>query len=308
MRSAETIQTIGVVGCGLIGVGWIATFLSRDFNVVAFDAAPDVEQKTRDQLDRIWPDLEQLGLTEGASRERLTFSPSLKALSKQADFIQENIPDYLDAKQNLLQEIDAQTPSDVLISSSTSGFMKAELEQKCQHKDRIIVGHPFFPVHLLPLVEIVASEEAGQIADALYTRAGKAVIVMNKDVPGFIANRFQETMWREALNMIAAGQATPEQIDRALMNGPALRWPFMGPIMSYAMAEGEGGMRKLISLIEEEGPYGDDWTPLPMQPITPAMKEALISETDTLFEGKSFQELLKERDRRIIAILKARNA
>lgn len=305
MRSVDDIQTIGVVGCGLIGTGWIIQFLASGFNVVAFDEQSDVERKVRSRVLDAWPEMEELGLAQTASPDNLTFANSLDGACGRADFIQENLPEHKELKQRVLHAIDMAASPDILIASSTSGITKAVLEERCERKDRVIVGHPFLPVHLLPLVEIVADSVAAPIAEAFYKKLGKVPIVLKKDVPGFIGNRFQETILREAFHMVAAGEATPDQIDLALMNGPALRWPFMGPFLSAVTSYGSDGFDRFVHDMGGDEFFEEGWSRMPTLDVGDHTKKAVKLGLDKLIDGQSYEQRAKARNRRIIAIRKA---
>ncbi|MEM6415379.1 MAG: 3-hydroxyacyl-CoA dehydrogenase NAD-binding domain-containing protein [Pseudomonadota bacterium] len=305
LRNANSISTVGIVGCGLIGIGWTSIFLSKGYRVIATDIDGDAEQRIKSEVEKTWQDLVRLGISDDASPDKLEFNASLKDTCNSVDFIQENSPDVVDLKQSLLETIDRFAPPDIIISSSTSGIEKQVLDNRCRHKDRVIVGHPFHPVHLMPLVEIVASEAAAPIAESFYEGVGKSVVVLEKDVPGFIANRFQEAIWREALHMVSAGEATPAQIDRAIVNGPGLRWPILGPFMARELGCGYGGIDALIAE-EYDDPMPESWSRTPLPKMTPDLEKAMREGSEVLCAGKSYSERVTERDKKIMAILEAR--
>jgi carnitine 3-dehydrogenase len=208
----EEVRTVTCVGAGVIGGGWVAYFLARGYRVVAWDPADDAEARLRHLVGQAWPALTELGLAEGASTDNLVVEHDLAAACAGADFVQESAPEELDLKRTLLADIDAATPMDVVISSSTSGYGMTEMQDKCAHPERTVVGHPFNPPYLIPLVEVVGgTRTAPDVVEwtaAFFRHAGKSVITMDSEVPGFIANRLQEALWREALHMVAAGEAT----------------------------------------------------------------------------------------------------
>lgn len=303
----EDAGTVTCVGAGVIGGGWVAHFLGRGYHVVAWDPAEDAEVRLRHLVTTAWPTLTELGLSEGSSVDNLTFEPDLARACGQADFVQESAPEVLALKRSLLAQIDAVTPDDVVISSSTSGYSMSEMQTECAHPERTVVGHPFNPPYLIPLVEVVGgsatSPEAVAWAGDLYRHAGKSVITMDREVPGFIANRLQEALWREALHMMAAGEATVEQIDLAVTEGPGLRWAVQGPMLTFHLAGGQGGMAHML---DHFGPSLESpWTRLVATELTPDLRHAVVAGCDREADGRSIDDLVVERDQGVIAILRA---
>jgi len=303
----EDVRTVTCIGAGVIGGGWVAYFLARGYRVVAWDPAQDAEQRLRHLVEAAWPALTELGLSEGASPDNLSVESDLAAACAQADFVQESAPEDLDLKRTLLADIDAATPVDVVISSSTSGYGMSEMQDKCAHPERTVVGHPFNPPYLIPLVEVVGgaatSPETVSWASDFFRHAGKSVITMDREVPGFIANRLQEALWREALHMVAAGEATVEQIDLSITDGPGLRWPIQGPMLTFHLAGGQGGMAHML---DHFGPsLQSPWTRLVAAELTPELRDAVVDGCDREAAGRSIDDLVAERDRGVIAVLRA---
>lgn len=303
----EDVRTVTCVGAGVIGGGWVAYFLSRGYRVVAWDPAPDAEARLRHLVGAAWPALTELGLAEGASIDDLVHEPDLAKACAQAEFVQESAPEDLDLKRTLLADIDAVTPDGVVIASSTSGYRMSEMQDKCAQPGRTVVGHPFNPPYLIPLVEVVGGTatdaDAVTWASDFYKHAGKSVITMDREVPGFIANRLQEALWREALHMVNAGEATVEQIDLSITDGPGLRWPIHGPMLTFHLAGGQGGMAHML---DHFGPsLQSPWTRLVAAELTPELRDAVVDGCDREADGRSIDELVAERDRGVIAILRA---
>ena len=303
----EDVRTVACVGAGTIGGGWAAYFLARGYRVVAWDPAPDAESRLRHLVRQAWPALTELGLAEGASPENLSVETALAAACAQADFVQESAPEVIDLKRTLLADIDAATPEDVVISSSTSGFGMSEMQDKCAHPERTVVGHPFNPPYLIPLVEVVGgtatSPEVVAWTSDFLRHAGKSVITMDREVPGFIANRLQEALWREALHMVAAGEATVEQIDQSITDGPGLRWPVQGPMLTFHLAGGQGGMAHML---DHFGPsLLSPWTRLEAAELTPELRDAVVEGCEREAGSRSIDDLVAERDRGVIAVLRA---
>ncbi|GAA1479430.1 3-hydroxyacyl-CoA dehydrogenase NAD-binding domain-containing protein [Nocardioides aestuarii] len=308
MRPApEDVRTVVCAGTGVIGGGWVAYFLARGYDVVAWDPAAGAEERLRHLVDAAWPALTELGLADGADRARLAYEPDLAAACGRADFVQESAPEDLDLKRRLLADIDAVTPEGVVVSSSTSGYGMTDMQTLCTNPGRTVVGHPFNPPYLIPLVEVVGGEQTD--ADVVswtadfFRLAGKSVITMDREVPGFIANRLQEALWREALHMVAAGEATVEQIDLSITDGPGLRWPVHGPMLTFHLAGGQGGMAHML---DHFGPsLLSPWTRLVAAELTPELRDAVVDGCDREAAGRSIDDLVAERDRGVIAVLRA---
>lgn len=306
-KSVEDVRYITTLGAGPIGAGWAAYFLAQGYDVTAwiFDAAE--EEKLRGLIDAAWESLEELGLAEGASRERLTVTTDLAAACANADFVQESVPENLALKQSMYEKLGDLVPADVVISSSTSGLTMSQIQEKCSSPQRTVTGHPFNPPYLMPLVEIVGGKqsdpEAVAWAGRFYEHAGKAPLVMDKEVPGFVATRLQEAIWREALHMINAGEATVEQIDTAIVNGPGPRWAIMGPCMVYHVGGGEGGMRYCL---EQFGPaLKFPWTRLVAPELTPELTEVVVEGAERAADGQDFRTLTRQMNTGLVAIAKA---
>ncbi|MFQ5973206.1 MAG: 3-hydroxyacyl-CoA dehydrogenase NAD-binding domain-containing protein, partial [Alphaproteobacteria bacterium] len=307
----EAAGRVACIGAGVIGGGWVAQFLARGFDVRVWDPSPDARVRVTRLVTRAWPALEALGLAPGASLNRMTFAPSLDEGVAEAQFVQESAPERLDLKIRLLAEIDDATPPGTVIASSTSGYPMGEMAvEATRAPERLVVGHPFNPPYLIPLVEVVggalAAASAVEWAVAFYERAGKSVITMDNDVPGFVGNRLQEALWREALHMVAAGEATVAQIDAAIREGPGLRWALMGPYLTFHLAGGDDGM---AGMLDHFGPaLLSPWTRLGAPPLTRELRDRVVAETEAEAAGRSIDALIRERDAGLVAILKARPA
>jgi carnitine 3-dehydrogenase len=300
-------RTIACIGAGVIGGGWAASFLARSFDVVVWDPAPDAEARLRRTVDAAWPAVTELGLDEGADRSRLRVASSLAEACAGAEFVQESAPEDLDLKRHLLAELVEATGDDVVIASSTSGFPMSDMATEARDPSRLVVGHPFNPPYVIPLVEVVggratAPEAVSRAAD-FYRAIGKSVIQMDREVPGFVANRLQEALWREALHMVANGDATVEQIDASITAGPGLRWPMHGPCLTFHLAGGEGGMAHML---DHFGPsLRAPWTRLEAPALTDELRDAMVLGTSDEAGARSFPDLVAERDRAVIAVRRA---
>jgi carnitine 3-dehydrogenase len=303
----EEVRTVTCAGTGVIGGGWVAYFLAHGYDVVAWDPAPDAATRLRHLVDSAWPALTEIGLADGASRDNLRFEPDLATAVAGADLVQESAPESLDLKVKLLADIDAVAPPHVVVSSSTSGYGMTEMQAACLRPERTVVAHPFNPPYLIPLVEVVGgvATDPDVVAwtSAFFRHAGKSVITMEREVPGFIANRLQEAMWREALHMLAAGEATVEQIDLAITDGPGLRWPIHGPCMTFHLAGGPGGIGHML---DHFGPsLQSPWTRLVSTELTPELRDTVVAGCEREAEGRGIDDLVAERDSGVIAILRA---
>jgi carnitine 3-dehydrogenase len=306
-KAVGEVRRIASIGAGPIGGGWSAHFLARGYDVTAYLHDPAEEAPFRRLIDTAWKCLEEIGLAEGASLDRLTCTNDLAEAVAAADFIQESVPENLAIKQALYEKLGQLAPKDVVIASSTSGLSMSEIQARCTTPERTLVAHPFNPPYLLPLVEMVGGAKTDPAAldwaADFYRHAGKVPLVMDKEVPGFVATRLQEAVWREALHMIEAGEATPEQIDIAMVNGPGPRWAFAGPCFTYHIGGGEGGMAYCL---EQFGPaLKFPWTRLEAPELTKELKDSLIESCDRMAAGRSFSDLSAERDSGLVAIAKA---
>src|SRR5690349_17285252 len=252
MRPDPTsVRHVACIGAGTIGAGWAAYFLSRGLSVAVTDPGPGAEALLHRIIDQCWPSLEALGLPAAADRSRIRFAASIAEAVEGAGFVQENAPDRLELKQELLAEADRLLPPEVVIASSTSTFLPSALGARCRHGERIIVGHPFAPPHLIPLVEVVGAESTpAEVLDwafAFYAAIGKRPLKLKKEIQSFIANRLQYAIREEANRLIDAGVCDYEDIDAAMTEGIGLRWAFMGPAMCAHLGGGKGGLKHQIA-------------------------------------------------------------
>ena len=306
----DQVRTVACVGAGVIGGGWVAYFLARGFAVRAWDPAPDAETRLRELVDAAWPALTELGLWPGASVDNLTVTTELAAAVADADVVQESAPEQLELKRGLLAAIDAATPAHIVVASSTSGFGMTEMATEARTPERLVVAHPFNPPYLIPLVEVVGGEKT--TADVVewtagfFRHVGKSVIVMDREVPGFIANRLQEALWREALHMVANGEATVEQIDASITDGPGLRWAFHGPMLTFHLAGGAGGMAHML---DHFGPsLLSPWTRLEAPELTPELRDRVVRGCEDEAGSRTIADLVRERDRALVELLRMKHA
>ncbi|MBA2559670.1 MAG: L-carnitine dehydrogenase [Propionibacteriales bacterium] len=301
----DAVQTVAVIGTGVIGGGWAAHFLRMGFDVVAWDPGSEAPARLSSLLDTAWPSLERLGLRPGAGRDRLRLATTLEEAVAAADFVQESSPEVLAAKVALLATIDAAARPGVVVGSSTSGFSMSQLAVECATPGRFLVGHPFNPPYLIPLVELVGGAgtepEAVRWAEEFYTLAGKVCLTMDREVSGFVGNRLQEALWREALHMIDSGQATVQQFDDSIVHGPGLRWALMGPILTFHLAGGAGGMAHML---DHFGPaLLEPWTRLDAPSLTPELRDRVVCGAEKAAAGCTVSELAQRRDAFLVDLL-----
>lgn len=296
--AVAAVGTVAVIGTGVIGGGWAAHFLARGYDVCAFDPGPRAAEQLHSLLDAAWPVLTRLGLAATADRSRLRIGESLEDALHQADFVQESTPEQLAAKVEVLARIDAATRPGVIVASSTSGLAMSDMAVGCTDPGRFVVGHPFNPPYLIPLVEIcpgrLTSAATVAWAESFYARCGKAPLVMERELPGFIGNRLQEAVWREALHMLAAGEATVEQMDLSITDGPGLRWAQLGPCLTFHLAGGPGGMAHML---DHFGPaLLEPWTRLAAPELTGELRDRMVAGCLEEAAGRTISELAAARD------------
>ena len=301
------VRRVASVGAGAIGGGWSAHFLARGYDVTAYlhDAAE--EAPFRALIDTAWESLEALGLADGASRERLRCTTDLVAAVAEAHFVQESVPEDMALKQALYARLGDLVPPGVVIASSTSGLSMTEIQARCSTPERTVVAHPFNPPYLLPLVEMIGgartAPETLRWAADFYRLCGKAPLIMTREIPGFIATRLQEALWREALHMVAEGEATVEQIDQAIVGGPGPRWAVMGPCMAFHVGSGPGGMAHNL---DQFGPALKlPWTRLEAPELTRELRDRMVEGCDRLAGARDFPTLARERDAGLTAVARA---
>jgi 3-hydroxyacyl-CoA dehydrogenase len=297
---------IAVVGTGVIGASWAAQFLAYGHDVVATDPAPGAEERLRADVAAHWPVLEPVA---GASPDRLTFTADPAAAAAEADFVQENGPEREDVKHALYAALDEAARPNVVLASSSSGMLPTVIARGCpRHPERVVIGHPFNPPHLIPLVEVVpgekTDEETVERALALYTAVGKKPIRLRQELPGHVANRLQAALWQEAYSLVERGVATVADIDTAISHGPGLRWAVIGPFLTQHLSGGPGG---IAHNLEHLGPPIEAWwRDLGQVTITPELIAKLAAGVDDELAGVDPAELIARRDAVLTALLAAK--
>lgn len=307
MSVITNIKTFAALGTGVIGSGWVARALAHGLDVVAWDPGQNAEEILRANVANAWPALEKVGLKPGASQSRLKFVKTIEECVKDADFIQESAPERQDLKIKMHAQASKAAKPNAIIGSSTSGLLPSEFYAEAVNPERCLVGHPFNPVYLLPLVEVVGGEktstEAIEAAKKIYAELGMRPLHVRKEVPGFIADRLLEALWREALHLVNEGVATTGEIDDAIRFGAGIRWSFMGTFLVYTLAGGDAGMRHFMS---QFGPALElPWTKLIAPKLTDKLIDDVVEGTEPQKMGRSIKELERYRNDCIIAVIDA---
>jgi carnitine 3-dehydrogenase len=301
------VRTLGLLGTGVIGGGWAARALHFGVDVIAADVKPEMEEWIRGSVASAEPALASLTNAPLPPKGRLTFTTDLNEMAAKADFIQENIPEQLPLKQRILAQVSQHAPADVIIASSTSGLMPSDLQKDMRFPERLIVGHPFNPVYLLPLVELVAGARTDpqsiEAAAGFYTYIGMHALRVRREVPGHLTDRLQEALWREILHMVNEGVATTRELDESIIYGPGLRWAGMGTNQIYHLAGGEPGMRHML---HQFGPCLKwPWTKLEAPELTDELIDRMVEGTAEQAAGRSIRELERLRDGYLVAVQQA---
>src|SRR5690606_17572300 len=272
------------------------------------DPSSGAEQRLRETVARLWPSMERIGLRPGASQDRLRFHADLLDALKDVDFVQENGPENLEFKIDLFGRMDAALPADVVLASSSSGLLISKVQSACRHPQRVVLGHPFNPPHLIPLVEVIGGEHTSpemlKAAMDFYTAIGKSSVNPRKEVKGHIANRLQAALWREAFHLVDQGVATARDIDIAISQGPGLRWALLGPFMNLHLSGGRGGIEHLLDHLG--GPIEDWWKDLGSPSITPELKRKVAEQVREVLADSDEARFVPERDRLLLDLITAK--
>jgi carnitine 3-dehydrogenase len=297
-------RQIAVVGTGTIGASWATHYLARGFDVVATDPAPGADAALRSYVDSAWDAATTLGAEVGASRERLRFTPDLREAVANAGLVQENAPERPDLKVKLLAEIDDAAPPGAIVASSSSAITMSVMQAECRHPERTVIGHPFNPPHVVPLVEVVGGErtapETIERAMEFYASVGKKPVRLRKELPGHVANRLQAALYREVVHLIDQGVLGVADADDAVSWGPGLRWGVMGPNLLWHLGGGEGGIQHFMDTLM--GPITALWESLGEPRMTPALERKIVDGVVAEAHGRSIDDLAAERDAMLLAL------
>ena len=309
MSTTKRVGRVAIIGTGVIGASWAALFLAKGLEVVATDIAPNAEAALKSFIAAAWPALKRLGLAPGASQSKLTFTPDVAQAVRGVDLVQENGPERIEFKTKLYAQLDELLPPDVIIASSSSGLTMSEIQSGCRsHPERCVIGHPFNPPHLIPLVEIVGgtktSEETIQRVTQFYTGLGKQPVRLHKELSGHVANRLQAAIMREVYYLVSEGVLSAADADTALSWGPGLRWGIMGNMLLNHLGGGQGGIEHFLH--QFAGPVAAWWKSLGQPELTPEVQKKLIDSVHAEVGSRTIEELEAERDETLLGLIELR--
>jgi len=312
MSYDKAVKQITVLGTGTIGASWTTHYLTRGFDVVATDPGPDAEAKVRKYVDEAWGLLEANGLVaDGASRDRLSFTANQSDALAKADFVQENAPERpgTDFKPKLYVDLDDATPEDTIIASSSSGIPPSTIQSMCKHPERVLIGHPFNPPHIVPLVEVVGgtktSPDAVKQAMAFYAEVGKKPILLHKELRGHVANRLQAALYREITYLIQQGALSVEDADNAVSFGPGLRWGVMGPSLQWHLGGGAGGIQHYMDTLYDGLMHLAGSQVMP--DVNDELKKTIVDGVLAEAGGRTLDQLAQDENEVMLAAMKLRN-
>ena len=299
-----SIKKVAIIGTGVIGAGWIIRCLAHNKIVYAFDKDPKLKNSLIKEIKRTWPFVKKLFKKNKLNLKNFYYFTSLEKTLKDADFIQECATENYDLKTKLMSTIGSYAKSNAIISSSSSGLLPTRIYSKCKNPQRSLIGHPFNPVYLLPAVEIVPGKKTStrylNQAKKFYKSISMNPIMVKKELPGYLSDRLQEALWREGLHIINEGYATTEDLDRAIEDGPGLRWSLMGTFLTFHLAGGKAGMTHML---EQFGPALKlPWTKLKAPKLTKNLSSRIISGTKNQSKGKSVSMISNIRDEYLVEL------
>ena len=296
-----------VLGAGVIGASWTALFLASGRSVAVYDVSSGVEKFVRDYVQRAWPTLTELGLAKNGNPEAVSFHPTASAAVEGAAFVQESVPERLAIKHALYGEIEQSLKPEAVVATSASGLTLSEMQAGWKDPSRFVLGHPFNPPHLIPLVEIMGNDRTAEgvigIAERFYASVGKVTIRVKREVPGHVANRLQAAVWREAIHLVKSGVASVEDVDKAMWAGPGLRWAAMGPTMLFHLGAGDGGLAAFCERYSDS--FNRWWDDLGVLHLDADLARELVSGVAAEANGASQAVLADRRDALITTMQKA---
>jgi len=302
------INKIAVIGAGVIGSGWVLRFLAHNKKVIVYDTDPNLRKKILLEVKRAWPFVKKLFNKNKLNLKNFRYVTDIKDALKNVDFIQECAPENYKLKTKLMEVIGKYSKSNAIISSSSSGLLPSKIYSKCKNPSRTIIAHPFNPVYMLPGVEIVPGKKTSiktlNKAKKFYESISMNPIMLKKELPGFLSDRLQEALWREALHIVNEGYASTKDLDRAIEDGPGMRWSLMGTFLTFHLAGGNAGMKHML---EQFGPALKlPWTKLKAPKLSKKLSNRVISGTRQQANGKSVAAIAKIRDEYLLNLQKMR--
>ena len=304
------IEEVAVIGAGVIGASWTSLFLAAGLRVRVYDPADSNGDNLRQYIDNAWSALQSLELTGCGNPDNFTMHTTAAEAVEGAQFVQESVPERLDVKHSLYREIEPVLLPDAIVASSASGLLVREMQQGWKDPSRFILGHPFNPPHLIPLVELLANDKTAsgvlEIAESFYQSVGKITIRVNKEVPAHVANRLQAAVWREAISLVENGVASVEDVDKAMWAGPGLRWAAMGPHMLFHLGAGDGGLEEFCHRYSDS--FHRWWDDLDEVRLTPELALRLSEGVQSESGSLSTNELAARRDQLVVSYLRGRKS
>ena len=302
------IKKIAVIGTGVIGSGWIVRFLAHNKKVIAYDKDIRLKKKIIKEIKRTWPYVRKLFNKKKLKLKNFKYVTSIQEALKEADFVQECAPENYKLKTKLMEIIGKYSKPNIIISSSSSGLLPSKIYSKCKNPSRTIIAHPFNPVYMLPGVEIVPGKRTKKNflkkAYKFYKSVSMNPIMIKKELPGYLSDRLQEALWREALHIVNEGYASTKELDRAIEDGPGMRWSLMGTFLTFHLAGGNAGMKHML---EQFGPALKlPWTKLKAPKLSNKLSNRVIAGTKKQARGKSVAEISKIRDEYLLNLQKMR--
>lgn len=299
-------SNVAVIGAGVIGASWAALFLASGRNVAVYDPSPTMEADVRAYIDNAWPTLRELGLAD-AEPGLLSFHKDVEGAVSQADFVQESVPERIAIKHDLFAKLEAALKPGAIVASSASGLRLGEMQAGWKDPSHFILGHPFNPPHLIPLVEVMGNEKTAvgvvEKAERFYELVGKVTIRVNREVKGHVANRLQAALWREAIHLVKSGVASVEDVDKAVWAGPGLRWAAMGPTMLFHLGGGSEGLSSFCQKYTES--FHGWWDDLGDPRLDEQTASMLVQGVRDEAGSRSWASLATNRDELITEMLKA---
>jgi len=302
----DSQDTIAVIGTGVIGTGWIIRFLFNKKKVKVFDPSKKQKKFLLNEIKRTSKALERFYAKKINLEKQLFFCNSVQEAVKNVGLIQENAPENEKLKTKVIKDISLSAPKSAIIASSSSGLLPSKIQAQAQNPERVLIAHPFNPVYLLPLVELVPGKKTTKAnilkANRFYSKIGMKTLTLKKELPGYLSDRLQESMWRESLHIINEGYASTKDLDDAIIYGPGLRWSLMGTFLTFHLAGGESGMKHML---EQFGPALKlPWTKLKAPKLTDNLKKKIIQGTKIQSKNKSIENLSNLRDNFLIDLQK----
>ena len=302
----DSQDTIAVIGTGVIGTGWIIRFLFNKKKIKVFDPSKKQKKFLLNEIKRTSKTLERFYAKKINLEKQLFFCNTVQEAVKNAGLIQENAPENEKLKTKVIKDISLSSPKSAIIASSSSGLLPSKIQAQAKNPERVLIAHPFNPVYLLPLVELVPGKKTTKAnilkANRFYSKIGMKTLTLKKELPGYLSDRLQESMWRESLHIINEGYASTKDLDDAIIYGPGLRWSLMGTFLTFHLAGGESGMKHML---EQFGPALKlPWTKLKAPKLTDNLKKKIIQGTKIQSKNKSIENLSNLRDNFLIDLQK----